>query len=493
MCGLYSQSRVLLIDHLDTPIKKVSSVVKTSKPKSIAASSASNRLPRVAPTAVKMEQLKPIKQPNAPTNVKQKMGGKQAISASSLSSIDVLVPDPVASQIKLKKDSSSKKASSVSKAAGTSSKPSASVAAKQNCAIKPKDASAAKPPVSLSSVGSSYSGTLGLSDPSSDPLLKKEQKSKSAADSERNEDGLPIVSSKMTMSELKQELLFRTPGCRGHSKLKSGDFLVLLRAGSVWESHPESRRARDRDLKTQHCIVSLAHCCPMADSSVIRCPVSIGTEKTRVQTATCDDPRYYFPSLCRRIPYRSCAKCDFDLCLPCFELESLPEAEKKVELDRIYAKIAEENEAAERRYEEQEEQEEARRKASERQRKEEFEQKHAAELKRFPKYIRDPPAKQLDQDSKLQFTVWTSSGDDYFEGPPSKQFNSSFATLEDANKRVEFVFLFQNPWGFDLDEMHTDVDSINNKGLRRMEVEPDDCERWTVSVIPSQVFEYLNE
>ena len=78
--------------------------------------------------------------------------------------------------------------------------------------------------------------------------------------------------------------------------------------------------------------------------------------------------------------------------------------------------------------------------------------------------------------SKLQFTVWTS-GDDYFEGPPSKEFNSSFATLDDANKWVEFVFLFQNPWGFDLDYMHVDEDFMNNKGLRHMEVEPDDCER----------------
>jgi hypothetical protein len=163
-----------------------------------------------------------------------------------------------------------------------------------------------------------------------------------------------------------------------------------------------------------------------------------------------------------------------------------------VELGRRYFKIEVDKLAAERLYVEQERQEEARQKSWERQRKEEFEHKHAAELKRFPKFIRDPPAEQLDQDSKLQFTVWTSHEDRYGDGRPSKEFNSSFATLEDAIHRVEYVFWFQNPWGFDTDEMHADEDFINNKGLRRMEVEPDGCGRWTVSVIPSHAFEYLD-
>ena len=323
--------------------------------------------------------------------------------------------------------------------------------------------------------------------------MKKEPEKK-PNEPERTKDGLPVVSSKMTVAQLKRELLAREPEFKGHSKMKSADFLAHLGPGSVCESHPETRQARDREWKLQHNVTSLAHCHPLADSSTLRCPPHLGTKKTRAETAQCECPHRRW---CRGIPYRSCEQCDFDLCRSCFELESMPEAEKTTELDRRYDKMAEENAAAQRAFEERQQAEAARRKEQERRSKEEFERKHAAELKRFARNIRDPPAKHLDADKKLKFTVWTSCGYDNdgwhsYCGPPSKEFNSSFATVEEANQRVEYVFLFQNPWGLDLDEMHSDDNFIDSKGFRRMEVAPDDSQRWTVSVVPSQAFEYLD-
>lgn len=74
-----------------------------------------------------------------------------------------------------------------------------------------------------------------------------------------------------------------------------------------------------------------------------------------------------------------------------------------------------------------------------------------------------------------------------------KEFNSSFDTIEEANQRAEYVFYFENPWGSNFYDMHCDVDTISQKGFRRLEMEQGDSERWTVSVAPSEVFVYLNE
>lgn len=74
-----------------------------------------------------------------------------------------------------------------------------------------------------------------------------------------------------------------------------------------------------------------------------------------------------------------------------------------------------------------------------------------------------------------------------------KKFNSSFRTLDEANKRVQYVFYAENEWELGLDEMHVDSDKIDaSKGTRRMCVRPDDSERWTVSVMPSNAFDFLS-
>jgi hypothetical protein len=59
---------------------------------------------------------------------------------------------------------------------------------------------------------------------------------------------------------------------------------------------------------------------------------------------------------------------------------------------------------------------------------------------------------------------------------------------------VEYdVFYNENPWGLEQEEkMNVEIDETVKKGIRFMECSPDDSERWTVSVVPSIVCEYLN-
>jgi hypothetical protein len=112
--------------------------------------------------------------------------------------------------------------------------------------------------------------------------------------------------------------------------------------------------------------------------------------------------------------------------------------------------------------------------------------------------VKNPTRKQKDETKKLEYTVWTSSGYDNdgwhsYQGSPDKEFNSSFSTLEEANSRVEYVFYYENPWGLEKEEMDAETDETDNKGIRFMECSPDDSERWTVSVVPSFAFEYIND
>jgi hypothetical protein len=109
-----------------------------------------------------------------------------------------------------------------------------------------------------------------------------------------------------------------------------------------------------------------------------------------------------------------------------------------------------------------------------------------------------PDKKHLNRKDKLKYTVWTSDGygnDGWhsYEGPPKKEFNSSYDTLEEANLRVAYVFYCKNPWGLGKNEMdEVDTESIRQQGIRFMQCEPPDSAIWTVSAVPSHAFDYIN-
>jgi hypothetical protein len=79
-------------------------------------------------------------------------------------------------------------------------------------------------------------------------------------------------------------------------------------------------------------------------------------------------------------------------------------------------------------------------------------------------------------------------------GSPEKEFNSSYNTIEEANERAEYVFYHENPWGLEEDEFpYVETDFVSSKsGFRRLQCCPDDSERWTVSIMPSSAFDYIN-
>jgi hypothetical protein len=95
------------------------------------------------------------------------------------------------------------------------------------------------------------------------------------------------------------------------------------------------------------------------------------------------------------------------------------------------------------------------------------------ELDSFPIHIRKPKEQHLNDREKLEYSVWTCCFDSYAR---QKEFNSSYNTLEEANQCIEYVFWYENPWGFNKDEMYIDKDKTDSKGLHRMEVHPDNSE-----------------
>jgi hypothetical protein len=118
----------------------------------------------------------------------------------------------------------------------------------------------------------------------------------------------------------------------------------------------------------------------------------------------------------------------------------------------------------------------------------------------FRKIVRDPPAKHFNEQYKLPYTVWQSCGyiEDNFHtyyGEPDKDFNSSYATLEEANERAEFVFYYQAhlALGGDADELpYAETDEVTSHGFRLLECVSDGGERWTVSVVPSNAFDFID-
>jgi len=131
----------------------------------------------------------------------------------------------------------------------------------------------------------------------------------------------------------------------------------------------------------------------------------------------------------------------------------------------------------------------------------ELERRSDARMKDYSEAIFLPSDEHLDETNKLNYTVWTWYGYDYDyghsrEGPPSKNFDSSFDTVEEANERVEYVFYEDCPFtdeSDDIDDIHVESDTTNSEGFRRLESEPLAGLWWIVSVVPSAVFDHRDD
>jgi hypothetical protein len=326
-----------------------------------------------------------------------------------------------------------------------------------------------------------------------------------------NKQGIPLVSMSMTIAQMKAECKVRDSNVEGLSKLNKSHLLDFLVEGSEVEGSSEWISKSKEELLEKHVHKSLCHHHLLADSREIPAPAVARTKEKRFLTALCDIAHH---SLCQRGAYRSCAQCDFDICKVCYEIESLSSGDKEKLLKSEYDRINREKEEREniyriemnervevmRRYEEKEIQdgEELQKRLDLFKGCEAEDEDDVDETKNIPSSIKRPEPVHLDAGAKLKFTVWTSCGYDAdrwhsYDGPPKKEFDSSYNSLMEANERVEYVFFYNNPWGCEKEEMYAETNVIKSKGTRFMTCRPDDSERWTVSTLPSIAFDYIND
>ena len=206
----------------------------------------------------------------------------------------------------------------------------------------------------------------------------------------------------------------------------------------------------------------------------------------------------------------SCEQCDFDICNKCFKEKTMTPAEKKAEAKRKAAEEKERQKAA----------------AEWRRREEEEEAKHLKKWDpktHFADKIVNPSDTNKDPDGNKSkgFTVWCSDGygnDGWhsYEGAPAKEFDTTYATKEEANDRARFLFQWKNPWGWGAEEFEErlicsekstktglaipkqfwDEYEVTNTrikdGMVTYAVTPADSTTWTVSVVPDAAFAYLD-
>ncbi len=270
------------------------------------------------------------------------------------------------------------------------------------------------------------------------------------------------------------------------------------------KSREQREKARAEEISKQGEFHSLkvpknVHECKLAFTKDLRLHGS-----PRSYNATCDEcgSRY-------NVEY-SCDQCDFDICNKCFKEKTMTPAEKKAEAKR---KAAEEKERqkAKAEWRRQAEEEEAKRR------------KKWDPKMHFADKIVNPSDKNKDPDGNKSkgFTVWCSDGygnDGWhsYEGAPAKEFDTTYATKEEANDRARFLFQWKNPWGLGAEEFEdlicsekstktglsipkqfrnyeSEVTNTSTKdGMITYAVTPADSTTWTVSVVPDAAFAYLD-
>ncbi|KAJ1557511.1 hypothetical protein HK405_015845 [Cladochytrium tenue] len=247
----------------------------------------------------------------------------------------------------------------------------------------------------------------------------------------------------------------------------------------------DERAAEKRNQKQLHChSLPAVHSCPLAISSSLAL-----NGRPRSTTAVCNLRKF----CCTTRPFRSCDECNFDVCQACADLAALPAAEQDARRAAHDRAVAERERQMRNLWAEQEREQqlsEDRKAAADRQ--------LVAKLDASGAHIKNPPAANRNPQKLLAYVVWSSNGydSDKFHGynePPEKEFDSTYASKEDANARATFLFYQKNIWGLSPQEMlDEDVDERTNDGCDYYEVRPEDSERWKVGVVPKAAFAFLN-
>jgi len=203
----------------------------------------------------------------------------------------------------------------------------------------------------------------------------------------------------------------------------------------------------------------------------------------RSYNARCTECRSLF-----NIEY-TCEGCDYDICNECFKQKTMTASEKKADAKRKAAEEKERQKAAAERRRLQEEEDEKHRKKWD-------------PKTHFAENIISPSDKNKDPDGNKSkgFTVWCSDGygnDGWhsYEGSPTKEFDTTYATKKEANERARYLFQWKNPWGLGAEEFENhayEVDKSTKEGMVTYVVTPDDSTTWSVGVVPDAAFAYLD-
>jgi len=361
------------------------------------------------------------------------------------------------------------------------------------------------------------------------PKKDKESKAPALAEIAVDAKTLPRVDGKMTMKELREELAARGQE-KGLASCSKEDLLSRVQCGTVRltqvreykvvqavlqliarercellrQQLDEEERAREeraatlerqqkeklrQQLERAHALhtnkAPHAHSCPLGPTELM--PSASGSS-SRVESAQCD--------ICDAHPFAgarcvwSCIKCDFDICARCFEVESLPPEKREAkrqqqrELERQRQQVEEQRRL---KTEELAKQERKRWREEEEQEMKEASAKRARQMDAATGKVEEKHKKVPDENRKPSgsgFSVYQSSGyppDGWhsYEGPPTKEFDSSWQTVADATKRAKYLFYVKNLWGLGVDEMlelNVEEKRVGPQQLIHLRVCPDDSE-----------------
>jgi hypothetical protein len=198
----------------------------------------------------------------------------------------------------------------------------------------------------------------------------------------------------------------------------------------------------------------------------------------------------------------SCEKCNFDVCHVCFEVEKLPPGQRKKRRAQLTAeeddRIMRIKEKKAREWKQQQNEEAKRTKDEAHCQAKELEKRLG---KFLPKHMDLPKVNRKSQGSG--YTVWSANGG-HWDGPPCKQFDSSWKSLDDAKQRAKYVFYIKNPWGLDALEVDNELDHVAKNvygmdeprklppGIVCLQMHDGENDEWTVSIVPDDAFKFLD-
>lgn len=106
-------------------------------------------------------------------------------------------------------------------------------------------------------------------------------------------------------------------------------------------------------------------------------------------------------------------------------------------------------------------------------------------------------AKKPYSEGSNRFIVWCCTGQDRTEWEEEanlKEFDSSWEGKAEANLRAQYLFFWHNCWGLGPDEFKGNELTVREAGdgLKTFVMGTDNCEVWTVGVVPAEAFDYLD-